>query len=188
MVRRLFLIYVVAELVVTVGLAATIGVGWTVLVLSGTFFLGLVLGAPLGGRQLGRQFRQLRSGVDEPRSALSDGALTALATGLVVVPGLASTVLGLLLLAPPIRAAARPGLAALAVRGFLRAVPLNSDEATRLADGFTPRRGPDGREYIDGEVIDVHEGWHGEPQAEPRPLPRTPTVYQPPLRPQPGTV
>ena len=106
MLARLLLIYAVVELLVTVGLAAAIGVGWTVLVLLGTFVLGLILGAPMGGLQLKRQLMALRSGAEEPRSAVSDGALTALAIGLVVVPGLASTTLGLLLLVPPIRAAA----------------------------------------------------------------------------------
>ncbi len=173
MVGRLFLIYAVVELMVTIGLAAAIGVGWTVVVLLGTLVLGLGLGAPMGGLQLTRQFMQLRSGVQEPRSALSDGALTALATGLVVVPGLATTVLGLLLLVPPIRAAARPALTAVAVRGFLRRVPLTSTEASGLADAFNRRTPGDRQDYIDGEVIDVIDG-------EPPTLTRAPGADQPP--------
>ena len=47
MLARLLLIYAVVELLVTVGLAAAIGVGWTVLLLLGTFVLGLILGAPI---------------------------------------------------------------------------------------------------------------------------------------------
>lgn len=160
MVGRLFLSYVVVELMVTIGLASAIGVGWTVLVVLGTFVVGLGLGAPMGGLQLRRQFSRLRSGMAEPRNALSDGALTALATGLVVIPGLASTVLGLLLLVPPIRAAARPVLTAVAARGLLPDVPLIS---------------ADGRDYIDGEVIDVREEWDCDPLT----LPQTPIVYQP---------
>ncbi|MHA7651627.1 FxsA family protein [Mycobacterium sp. ML4] len=158
MVGRLFLIYAVVELMVTIGLAAAIGVGWTAALLLGTLVLGLGVGAPMGGLQLTRQFMQLRSGVQEPRSALSDGALTALATGLVVVPGLATTVLGLLLLVPPIRAAARPGLTAVAMRGLLRRVPLGGAEAAGLADAFRRRPSRDRRDYIDGEVIDVVDG------------------------------
>lgn len=160
MVRRLFLVYAVVELMATLGLAAAIGVGWTLLLLLATFFLGLVIGAPMGGLQISRQFMQLRSGAEEPRSALSDGALTALATGLVVIPGVATTALGLLLLVPPIRAAALPGLTAVAVRRFLRRVPLTSDDAASLAD----------RDYIDGEVIDVIDG-------APPPLPRPPSSF-----------
>ena len=163
MFGRLFLIYAVVELMVTIGLAAAIGVGWTVAVLAGTLVLGLGLGAPMGGLQLTRQFMQLRSGVQEPRSALSDGALTALATGLVVIPGLATTVLGLLLLVPPIRAVARPGLTAVAMRGFLRRVPLIA----------TAPAGVPLQDYIDGEVIDVIDG-------EPPTLSRAPGATEPP--------
>lgn len=169
MVGRLFLIYAVVELMVTVGLAAAIGVGWTGVVLLGTLVLGLGLGAPMGGLQLTRQFMQLRSGMQEPRNALSDGALTALATGLVVIPGVATTVLGLLLLVPPIRAAARPGLTAVAVRGFLRRVPLAGAQSAGLAD----RRPRERRDYIDGEVIDVIDG-------DPPTLTRAPIPYEPP--------
>jgi UPF0716 protein FxsA len=185
MLARLLLIYAVVELIVTVGLAAAIGVGWTVLVLLGTFVLGLILGAPMGGLQLKRQLMALRSGAEEPQSALSDGALTALAIGLVVVPGLASTTLGLLLLVPPIRAAASPGLATIAVRGLLRRVPLNSEDAASLAGAFNARfdarQSYDGRDYIDGEVIDVIDG-------EPTTLPRAPIAYEPPLRPSAGSI
>ncbi|MGO9153629.1 FxsA family protein [Mycobacterium sp.] len=146
MMRRLLLSYAVVELVVLVGLAATIGVGWTLLVLLATFVLGLVLWAPLAGWQLSSQVAQLRSGLKEPRVALSDGAVVALASGLILVPGLATTVLGLLLLVPPIRAAARPGLAAIAMRRFQWQVPLSTDTAAASADR---------RDFIDGEVIDV---------------------------------
>ena len=41
MAMRLFLVYVLVELAVVVGLASTIGFGWTVLLLFGTFALGL---------------------------------------------------------------------------------------------------------------------------------------------------
>lgn len=151
MIGRLLLGYAVVELVVTVGLAAAIGVGWTAVALTATFVLGLVLWAPMGGVQLSRQFRQLRTGTQEPRRALTDGALTTLATALVVVPGLASTALGLLLLTPPIRAAARPALASIAGRLFDRRTPLITT-VTRSCD------------YIDGEVIDVIDA---EPPALP---------------------
>jgi UPF0716 protein FxsA len=189
MLARLLLVYAVVELLVTVGLAAAIGVGWTVLVLLGTFVLGLILGAPMGGLQLKRQLMALRSGAGEPRSAAGDGALTALAIGLVVVPGLASTTLGLLLLVPPIRAAARPALTTVAARGFLRRVPLTSADAASLAgafdsrfDGrFDARKSYADRDYIDGEVIDVIDG-------EPPTLPRAPIASEPPLRPSAGSI
>jgi UPF0716 protein FxsA len=136
MVRRLLLLYAVAELAVVFGLVSTIGWGWTLLALLATFILGWGLFAPMAGSHLIRQLTRLRSGLNEPRSALNDGAMVTLATILVLVPGLVTTTLGILLLVPPIRAVAGPGLAAMAVRGLQRRIP---------------RR----RDYIDGEVIDV---------------------------------
>lgn len=81
MVGRLILIYAVVELMALIGLTAAIGFAWAVLVLLASFVLGLVLWAPMGGWQLSRQLGQLRSGLQEPRSVLSDGALVAVATG-----------------------------------------------------------------------------------------------------------
>jgi UPF0716 protein FxsA len=80
------------------------------------------------------------------QGAVTDSALVALGTVLVVIPGLASSALGALLLLPPTRAAARPAVTALAVRGLGRRVPLVVVGAPAAA-----RR----RDYIDGEVVDV---------------------------------
>ena len=152
MLRWLFLLYVVVELAVIFALVSTVGWGWTLLVLLATFVLGWGLMAPMAGSQLIRQIGQLRSGLTEPRSALNDGALVTLAICLVLVPGLVTTALGLLLLVPPIRSLAGPGLKAIGARG-LRRVPLVT-YTTAFTDS---RRGypDDGRDYIDGEVIDV---------------------------------
>ena len=43
MAMRLFLIYALVELAVVVALTSTIGFGWTVLLLLGTFVVGLAL-------------------------------------------------------------------------------------------------------------------------------------------------
>jgi UPF0716 protein FxsA len=147
MVSRLFLIYVVVELAVVVGLASTIGLGWTLLLVLAAFAGGLAL----GGSQLKVQLTRLRSGLnaDRPRLA-SDGALVGLGTLLVMVPGLVTTAAGLLLLLPPSRAAARPVLTAMAARGVGRRFPLIT-VTTVGADGYGHRQRPD---YIDGEVID----------------------------------
>jgi UPF0716 family protein affecting phage T7 exclusion len=176
MVSRLLLLYAVVELAVVFALASTIGFGWTLLVLLATFVLGFGLLAPLGGWQLGRQLAQLRSGLTEPHSALSDGALVTIASGLVLVPGLVTTGLGLLLLVPPIRAAARPGLTSLAVRGFLRRVPLTADAAAGVAGAWNLRNTGDGRDFIDGEVIDIID-------VEPPVLPQRATGDEPPAPP-----
>ncbi|MGE2731320.1 FxsA family protein [Mycolicibacterium vaccae] len=145
MAMRLFLIYALLELAVVVALASTIGFGWTMLLLAGTFLLGLAL----AGSQLRRQIRRLRSGLSltEAQGAVTDSLLVALGTVLVVIPGLASSTLGALLLLPPTRAAARPLVTALAARR----APLIVGVSTMGSAAGRARRG----NYIDGEVIEV---------------------------------
>jgi UPF0716 protein FxsA len=148
MMSRLFLIYVVVELLVVVGLASTIGLGWTLLALLVAFTAGLAL----AGSQLKLQLTRLRSGLNADQSRLAtDSALVGLGSLLVVVPGLVTTAAGLLLLLPPSRAAARPLVTALAARGVGRRFPLIT-VATAGADRRGRRSQPD---YIDGEVLDV---------------------------------
>jgi UPF0716 protein FxsA len=150
MVSRLFLIYVIAELAVAVALASTIGLGRTLLLLLAAFAAGLALASS----QLKLQLTRLRSGLsaDHPRLA-ADTMAVASGTLLMVVPGLVTSAAGLLLLLPPTRAAARPVLGAMAVRGIGRRFPLIT-VATVGADRFDHRPRPD---YIDGEVINVTE-------------------------------
>ena len=146
MAIRLFLIYAVVEMAVIVALASTIGFGWTVLALLGTFVIGLAL----AGSQVKRHIRRLRSGLDArtAQGAVTDSVLVALGTVLVVIPGLASSVLGALLLLPPTRAVARPVVTAMA----LRRAPLIT--VATAAAGHQQRSAGRG-DYIDGEVIDV---------------------------------
>ncbi|BBZ29005.1 hypothetical protein MMAD_33000 [Mycolicibacterium madagascariense] len=158
MAMRLFLVYVLVEAAVVLGLVSWIGLGWTFLLLVGTFVLGLAL----AGSQVTRQIRRLRTGLTTPQGAVSDGALVALGIVLTVVPGLVTSVVGLLLLIPATRAVVRPAVAALAARR-LRRVPLI---VTTMGPG--PRRTVRG-DYVDGEVIDVTD------VAPPR-LPRHPDV------------
>src|SRR3954471_11638702 len=114
MATRLFLIYTVVELAVIVALASTIGFGWTVLLLLGTF----VVGPALAGSQGKRHIRRLQSGLTAAtiQGAAADSVLVALGTVLVVIPGLASSPVVALLLLPPTRAAARPLITAMAAR------------------------------------------------------------------------
>jgi UPF0716 protein FxsA len=162
MVSRLFLVYVIVELAVVVALAATIGLGWTLLLLLAAFIAGMAL----AGSQLKRQLTRLRSGLTTGQSRLAtDGVLVALGTVLVVVPGLVSTAVGMLLLLPPTRAAARPALTAMALRGIGRRAPLitvTTVGADRYASASRPR--PD---YIDGEVLDVTDVTEVDPLALP---------------------
>lgn len=146
MAMRLFLIYLVVELAVVVALVSTIGFGWTVLALLGTSVLGFVL----AGSQVKRHIQRLRSGMTTPQGAVTDSAMVALGTVLVFVPGVVTTVAGLLLLTPPTRAVARPVLTALAARRM----PLIT-VATAAAAGARSSAGRG--DYIDGEVIDVND-------------------------------
>lgn len=147
MAMRLFLLYAVVEVAVLVALVSTIGFGWTVLALAGAFVLGLAL----AGSQLRRHLRKLRSGLTAANAAgtVTDSALVALGTVLVVIPGLASSALGALLLLPPTRAAARPVVAALAAKRAPLIVGIGT--AGGVAAGRASRR----TDYIDGEVLDV---------------------------------
>ena len=126
---RWFLVYAVVELAAVVALAWAIGLGWTILLL----LVALVIGIALAGSQVKRQVGRLRGGLDTPQGALTDSALIAVGTLLVVVPGIVTTALGLLLLLPPAHAAARPIFAMLAARRMRLVVPR--------------------REYIDAEVV-----------------------------------
>ncbi|OBB26557.1 membrane protein FxsA [Mycolicibacterium peregrinum] len=155
MAKRLFLIYLLVEMAVMVALVATIGFGYTVLLLLASFVIGLAL----AGSQLNRHIRRLRTGLSggglsDPQETVSDSVLVALGTVLVVIPGLASSVLGALFLLPPTRAAARPVLTGLVARRvpLIVAAPAGFGAATGAA-GF--RRGTG--DYIDGEVIDVND-------------------------------
>jgi UPF0716 protein FxsA len=158
MAMRLFLVYALVELAVIVALASTIGFGWTVLLLLGTFVVGLAL----AGSQVKRHIRRLRSGLNAAtvQGAATDSVLVALGTVLVVIPGVASSVLGALLLLPPTRAVARPLVIAMAARR----APLIT--AAAAGARYTAGRG----EYIDGEVIDVRDDPAGEyPAVERKP-------------------
>jgi UPF0716 protein FxsA len=158
MAMRLFLLYMVVELAVIVALASTIGFGWTVLALLATWLVGLTL----AGSQVKRHFRRLQSGLNAAtvQGAAADSVLVALGTVLVVIPGLASSVAGSLLLLPPTRAAARPLVTAMAAR---RAPLIAAAGAAGAAGwGYTAAGRGD---YIDGEVIDVSDDPVVEPQA-----------------------
>lgn len=147
MAMRLFLLYAVIEMAVIVALTATIGFGWTVLALIGAFLLGIAL----AGSQLRRQIAQLQKGMRDPSAQVTDSALVALGTVLVFIPGLVTSLAGLLMLAPPTRSTMRPVAGALVAKGLSRRVAFI---------------GP--REYIDGEVIDVSDpDWTQKPATPP---------------------
>lgn len=169
MAKRLFLVYALVEMAVMVALVATIGFGWTVLLLLAAFVVGLVL----AGSQARRQLRKLSGGLTAAtaQGAVTDGLLVALGTVLVVVPGLASSVLGALLLLPPTRAAARPVLTAMAAKRVPLIAPFSTmGQGQQWTAAYRGGRG----DYIDGEVIDVTDSADAAGDVEPFRLPPRP--------------
>jgi UPF0716 protein FxsA len=102
----------------------------------------LVLSAAIGVRVLGRgtvrSWRRIadasRGGERVGRSVL-DAGLVIVAGVLLLLPGLVSGLLGLLLLAPPVRAALRPVLGALVVRRIALPVVVGGRAAGWAAGG-----------------------------------------------------
>jgi UPF0716 protein FxsA len=152
MAKRLFALYVLVELAAVIALAYAIGFGWTVLLLLGTFAVGLAV----AGSQATRQLQRLRSGLATPQGAATDGVLIALGSVLTIVPGFVTSVLGLALLLPPTRVVARPAVMALAARGLGRMPLLVTSPGSYQPYPSEPYRASR-RDYIDGEVIDVTE-------------------------------
>ena len=112
----LFVVYVAAEIAVLAWLGSTVGALATVLIFLAVNVAGyLVLGAQ--GRRALRGLGRLRSGplppTGSPDKMLTDGALIGAGAGLVLLPGLITTVLGIVLLLPS-RALLRPVVRAVA--------------------------------------------------------------------------
>ena len=150
MAMRLFLMYLVVELAVIVALASTIGFGWTVLALLGTFVVGLAL----AGSQVKRHLRRLQSGLTAAtvQGAAADSVLVALGTVLVVIPGS-----GQLRSGCAVAAAADPRRGPSARHRDGRATDAAGRRGSR-GHGAAAGWGYDaaGRgDYIDGEVVDV---------------------------------
>jgi UPF0716 protein FxsA len=140
---RLFALYLVIEMAVIVALVATIGFGWTVLLLAGAFAFGLML----AGSQLKRQLTVLQGGMHNPAARMTDSVLVALGSVLMIVPGLVTSVAGLLMLLPPTRVVMRPLTTALGARTLGRRIPFVDLAGWQASGG----------DYIDGEVIEVHD-------------------------------
>ncbi|WP_040796735.1 FxsA family protein [Nocardia higoensis] len=111
----LFVLYVVVEIAALVAVAQWIGVFATILLLIAGSAVGMVLVGGQG-RRVFDQFRRVGRGEVKPGTAVADGLLVALGAVLMFVPGLVTSVAGLLLLLPFTRALVRPAVTALAAR------------------------------------------------------------------------
>ncbi|MCH5642775.1 MULTISPECIES: FxsA family protein [unclassified Gordonia (in: high G+C Gram-positive bacteria)] len=148
--RHMFFLYVLVELAAFVAMALTLGFGWAVLISLGAAVLGLVMLQWQGRKVFGELRRATRNEVD-PAAPLADSALLALATILLIVPGVVTTVAGVLMLAPPLRKLARPAVVALGARRAATAM----DRAGIYATGVYAGGRYAGPDVIDGTVVDA---------------------------------
>lgn len=137
----LFVSYVIAEAAAVVLTASAIGAVWTVLLLIAGSVIGLIM-VRSQGRRVIDGLRRAARGERSPGAAVADGALVALGAVLMFVPGLVTSVLGLLLLLPPTRFVLRPAVVFLAARRF-GGLAAAAGAAGMVIDG----------EVIDGEVV-----------------------------------
>ncbi|MFC8045980.1 FxsA family protein [Nocardia sp. NPDC057353] len=144
-------VYLVAEIATFVAVAHLAGVVAAILLLIACSAAGVLLVAGQGRKVLDG-FRRVGRGELTPGTAVADGALVATGALLVLVPGLLTSILGLLMLLPPTRALLRPVLTAFAARRAARV--LDTVQANRVvidADGTV----------VDGAV--VHTVWDPAP-------------------------
>lgn len=136
----LFILYVIVEVAVLIAVGSAIGVLWTVLLLMAGSVVGLVL-VRSQGRSIMDGLRAAGRGERSPGAAVADGAVFAVGSVALFVPGLVTSALGILLLLPFTRGALRP-LVLLAAAKWMPSVAM-----------ATSRMRPT---VIDGEVADTH--------------------------------
>lgn len=143
---RYLALYALAELTALGFLIWALGLGWALVTLAAIFMAGVLLAASqVRGQITAARRAGLRSGDGTAR--IADGVLVGTGSFLVFLPGVLSTVVGIVMLAPVTRPAVRPLATAMVTRGLVRGV----GAAGRFP--YPPGRAGS-RDYIDGEVID----------------------------------
>jgi UPF0716 protein FxsA len=133
----------VLEVLALVAVGRSIGVGWTLVLLLAM----AVLGAWLARRETGRTFRSLQRSLESgrmPTDEATDAILVMLGGFLLILPGFLTDVVGLVLVLPFTRPAARRLLQAMVAARLLGV------GAPRRG---TPRRPPGQGQVIEGEVV-----------------------------------
>lgn len=136
------------EITLFIKVGGVIGLGWTLAVI----LLTAIAGSWLVRMQGAMAMADLRSSLQEmrdPREPIAHGAMILLAGALLILPGFFTDTLGILLLIPPIRAAA--------LRFLSRRIAVG-----RFEFGTAPRREPHRPDVIDGEFTEIDPPQNGK--------------------------
>lgn len=146
---RYVIAYAVAETAAFVAMVVTLGFGWAVAISLGAAVVGFLM-LRWQGRKVFRSLRRASVDGTDTRAPLADTALIATSTVLLVTPGVVSTLMGMLLLTPPVRRIARP---ILVTAGTRRAMRMMSGVGIDPAAAFRPGTVVDG-DVVEGDVVD----------------------------------
>jgi UPF0716 protein FxsA len=138
------------EIYVLIQVGQVIGPWWTILLL----VLDSILGTWLIKREGSRAWRALRQALETgrmPGKELADGALILIGGTLMLSPGFVTDALGILLILPLTRPAARRLLSAVIGKRLLAGTVLAD---ARHPGSGTPRNSSRGGPVIRGEVVD----------------------------------
>ncbi|MBT0568134.1 FxsA family protein [Williamsia sp. CHRR-6] len=136
-----FLTYVVVEIGAFIGLVYGIGFWWTVVATAAAFVIGLILLRRQGARVF-TEVRAAAEGRTDSLRPITDTALLAVAVFLLFIPGLVSTVLGIVLMLRPTRAVLRPVV-----------TRVGAARIATTVGRFTPASG--WGTVVEGEVVDA---------------------------------
>ncbi len=153
--KKLYLLaYAAIEIAVFVLMVKFLGVAWAVLITIAAAVLGIFLLRQQGRKVFAELRRASRNEVD-PRSPLTDTALLAGSSLLMVIPGVVSTVAGIVLLAPPVRKTMRPVVAALGARRVAASMERAGLYATGVVGGPVVDGTVVSSSVVDGTVVDT---------------------------------
>ena len=154
MALRYFAGYALLEIAAFVAMAVWLGFGWAVLISIAAGVLGF-LTLRWQGRKVFGELRRAANNEVDARAPLADTALVATSTILLVIPGVVSTLAGILLLFPPTRKVLRPVVVAVGAKRMATAMDRAGLYATGVY-GSRIRGGgvPGGGTVVDGVVVE----------------------------------
>lgn len=146
----------IVEVTLFIALGNWIGYAWTLLILLAGFVLGVWLFRREGPRAI-HAMREAQQENRPPGREMIDGALIALGGALMVFPGVASDVLGLLMILPPTRAGIRRIVVRMLENRLSPTVASQMLGPRRVRVRRAPRHGPAeptaDPEPIEGEIL-----------------------------------